>query len=193
MPLFNLFFLGLSWPWVGEFDGFIVILICFPTQHNLVNRKHRIVITAVTHAGRWEEVPAWSGQGKSRAVYSVPKTWGEVVKRWYDEPHDDADDCICAHLWQMICVIQMIYSHYNTVHDLDLPGRADRSRSCMIELIVPGGTCKHCMISSAWFLGWICTVIFRSRTSPHNGRRGNGLSRSCMQILHHLSQRRATN
>ena len=29
----NLFFLGLSWPWVGEFVGFI-IFICFPTQQN---------------------------------------------------------------------------------------------------------------------------------------------------------------
>ena len=37
---FNLVFLGLGWPWVGELVGFIVILICFPTQHNLVNRKH---------------------------------------------------------------------------------------------------------------------------------------------------------
>ena len=35
----NLFFLGLLWPWVGQFVGFIIILTCFPTQHNLVNRK----------------------------------------------------------------------------------------------------------------------------------------------------------
>ena len=34
---FNLIFLGLGWPWVGEFDGFITITsICFPTQQNLV-------------------------------------------------------------------------------------------------------------------------------------------------------------
>ena len=26
----NLIFLGLCWPWVGEFVGFIVIVICFP-------------------------------------------------------------------------------------------------------------------------------------------------------------------
>ena len=31
---FNLFFLGLGWPWVGEFVGFIIIFTCFPTQHN---------------------------------------------------------------------------------------------------------------------------------------------------------------
>ena len=37
---FNLIFLGLGWPWVGEFVGFIMIFICFPTQQNLVNRKH---------------------------------------------------------------------------------------------------------------------------------------------------------
>ena len=36
-PLFNLiFFLGWGWPWVGEFDGFIIIFICFPTQQNSV-------------------------------------------------------------------------------------------------------------------------------------------------------------
>ena len=39
---FNLIFLGLGWPWVGEFDGFIVIFVCFPTQQNLVYRKHPI-------------------------------------------------------------------------------------------------------------------------------------------------------
>ena len=39
---FHLIFLGLGWPWVGEFVGFILVVIftCFPTQHNLVNRKH---------------------------------------------------------------------------------------------------------------------------------------------------------
>ena len=37
---FNLIFPGLGWPWVGEFVGFIVIFICFPTQQNLVYRKH---------------------------------------------------------------------------------------------------------------------------------------------------------
>ena len=38
---FNLFFLGLGWPWVGEFVGFKKIFRCFPTQHTLVDRKHR--------------------------------------------------------------------------------------------------------------------------------------------------------
>ena len=27
---FNLLFLGLGWPWVGELVGFTLILICFP-------------------------------------------------------------------------------------------------------------------------------------------------------------------
>ena len=41
VPLFNLFFfVGLSWPWVGEFVGFIVTFLCIPTQQNLVNRIH---------------------------------------------------------------------------------------------------------------------------------------------------------
>ena len=39
---FNLFFLRLGWPWVEEFVGFMVIFTCFPTQQNLVNRKHPI-------------------------------------------------------------------------------------------------------------------------------------------------------
>ena len=42
MPLFNLIFLGLGWPWVGEFVGFIIIFTCFPTQQNLVYRKRPI-------------------------------------------------------------------------------------------------------------------------------------------------------
>ena len=33
---FNLIFLGLGWPWVGEFVGFLII---FLTQQNMVNRK----------------------------------------------------------------------------------------------------------------------------------------------------------
>ena len=37
---FNLTFLGLGWPWVGEFDGFITLFTCFPTQQNLAYRKH---------------------------------------------------------------------------------------------------------------------------------------------------------
>ena len=36
---------------------------------------------------------------------------------------------------QMICMICMIYSHYSTVHDLDLPGRADIFLICMICMI----------------------------------------------------------
>ena len=38
----DLFFFLLSWPWVGEFVGFIIVLTCFPTQQNLENRKHPI-------------------------------------------------------------------------------------------------------------------------------------------------------
>ena len=40
LPLLNLIFLGLGWPWVGAFVGFIKIFIFFPTQQNLVYRKH---------------------------------------------------------------------------------------------------------------------------------------------------------
>ena len=40
MPRFNLFFLGLGWLWVGEFVGFMIVLLWFLTQLRLVNRKH---------------------------------------------------------------------------------------------------------------------------------------------------------
>ena len=36
---FNLIFLGLDWPRVGEFVGFILISIFFQTQHNLVKSQ----------------------------------------------------------------------------------------------------------------------------------------------------------
>ena len=39
---FKLIFLGLGWPWVGGFVGFIIIFICLATQHSLVYRKHPI-------------------------------------------------------------------------------------------------------------------------------------------------------
>ena len=37
---FNLIFLGLGWPWVGEFVGFIILFIYFPTKINLANNQH---------------------------------------------------------------------------------------------------------------------------------------------------------
>ena len=41
----NLFFRGLGCPWVGEFDGFIIIFICFPTQQNLVCIANTLMTT----------------------------------------------------------------------------------------------------------------------------------------------------
>ena len=40
MPPFDLFVLGLGWPWVEESVGFIIVSIWFPTQQSLVNREH---------------------------------------------------------------------------------------------------------------------------------------------------------
>ena len=40
LSTYYVIFLGLGWPWVGEFVGFIIIFRCFPTQRKLVNRKH---------------------------------------------------------------------------------------------------------------------------------------------------------
>ena len=45
---FNLFCLGLGWPWVGEFVGFIIFFICFPAQQNLISRKHPRVRAGVS-------------------------------------------------------------------------------------------------------------------------------------------------
>ena len=49
MPLLTCFFLGWVWPWAGEFDGFIIIFICFSTRQNLVYRKHPIYCTVRKH------------------------------------------------------------------------------------------------------------------------------------------------
>ena len=58
---FTLFFLGLGWPWVGEFVGFIIILRCFPTQQNLV---YNIANTQGQFEGlgtRWDQIGVRSG------------------------------------------------------------------------------------------------------------------------------------
>ena len=48
--IFNLFFLGwLSWPWVGEFVGYIIIFTCFPTQQNVVHRKQPNITADLFH------------------------------------------------------------------------------------------------------------------------------------------------
>ena len=60
MPLLTYFFLALGRPWVGEFDVFTVIFICFPTQQNLVYRKHPIYCISVLHA-----MPTIEGLGHS--------------------------------------------------------------------------------------------------------------------------------
>ena len=50
---FNLFFHWLGWPWVGEFVGFIIIFICFPTQHNLVYRTHPTTTGSHSNQDPW--------------------------------------------------------------------------------------------------------------------------------------------
>ena len=46
--------LGLAWPWVGEFVGFTIIFVCLLTHPNLVHRKHpvnfRLIFTSITLA-----------------------------------------------------------------------------------------------------------------------------------------------
>ena len=53
MPLcpnatFNLTCLGLGWPWVGEFVGFVIMFRGFPTQQHLVYRKHPVAVERLT-------------------------------------------------------------------------------------------------------------------------------------------------
>ena len=58
MPLLIYFFFGLGWPWVGEFVGFIICF--FPTQQNLVNRKHRSITVPdvfAFHMARYDASP----------------------------------------------------------------------------------------------------------------------------------------
>ena len=64
---FNLIFLGLGWPWVREFDGFVIIFtgIRFPTQPNLVYQG--IWQTSYSH---WKET--WSMENRPRGVWHIP-------------------------------------------------------------------------------------------------------------------------
>ena len=50
MPLWAYFFLGLGWPWVGEFDGFIIIII-------YVSQPNRIWYIANTLIPRFKMIP----------------------------------------------------------------------------------------------------------------------------------------
>ena len=40
---FNPFFLRLGWPWVGEFVGFTITFIYFPTQQNFVSQTPYLI------------------------------------------------------------------------------------------------------------------------------------------------------
>ena len=89
---FNLFFLGLGWPWVGEFVGFMIMVICFPTQHNSVHPKHPsasaimwgMVIQPLWGSAStilWGVViqPLW-GSDSTIVRYSDPNMWGIVTQ-----------------------------------------------------------------------------------------------------------------
>ena len=56
---FNLIFLGLGWPWVGKFVGFIIILYMFsnPTEFGKYCK----------HPTKWKQGAAWDqGSGQRR-------------------------------------------------------------------------------------------------------------------------------
>ena len=91
----NLFFLGLRWPWVGEFVGFIILrssiylVLCFPTQQNLVTRKNTLLrerlygtcCHAVMCIATWIDSSAGiSCFGRSCLSYLT------APRRWYSSP-----------------------------------------------------------------------------------------------------------
>ena len=81
---FNLFFLGSGWPWVGEFVGFILVFICFPTQQNLVNCKHPIgaVLERVLRVPKscFKKAVFWVSEGCRSAC--VRRSFQKKKKRW---------------------------------------------------------------------------------------------------------------
>ena len=94
---FNLIFLGLGWLWVGEFVGFIIILICFPTQDNLVYiannticNCHRIRCALVEDIEKVTVFRRFSVADRFRSPAvssnSKKKGWGlyiSVSREWY--------------------------------------------------------------------------------------------------------------
>ena len=86
MPAFNVIFLGLGWPWVGEFDGFITIFTCFPTQHNLVYiARVRQVKTAHSghFSGRYYSRCAWAPKGCEVCPVRTARLQDSVQRRTY--------------------------------------------------------------------------------------------------------------
>ena len=74
MPLLTYYFLRLGWPWVGEFVGFMIIVTCFPTQQNLVYRKHPIA------------VPSRQDHPTPSSKYTPPYTTIPSTSRLYSPP-----------------------------------------------------------------------------------------------------------
>ena len=62
---FNLFFLGLGWPWVGEFVGFIIVFDMFNVGQNVVTIGSRVVVLT------WDVGPL----RMSRRHFAVVRRW----------------------------------------------------------------------------------------------------------------------
>ena len=70
----------------------------------------------------------------------------------------------------MIC---MIYSHYSsTVHDLDLPRKADRLIHDLYDLAHVAGW-EPFNLHDLAHVSWVGSVSHRSCTTSHNGRLGS--------------------
>ena len=66
----NLFFLGLGWPWVGEFVGFIIVFDMFNVGQNVVCRKHPTIGSRVVVL-TWDVGPL----RMSRRHFAVVRRW----------------------------------------------------------------------------------------------------------------------
>ena len=83
----NLFFLGLGWPWVGEFVGLILIFVSFPTQQDMVYRKH---------PSRRSLVFTWYSSTTSVKMQRLQKyIFGGYIPNQYEtEPVSEADNVL---------------------------------------------------------------------------------------------------
>ena len=108
-------FLGLGWPWVGEFVGFIILFICFPTQHNLVNRKHPTIL----RWGTFREYYPWFDAGENEAcrfIYPIVRI-GCMITFNPTGHYVSGQSGICHHGWDHHLLDTMVHKGHYCVPD----------------------------------------------------------------------------